>query len=222
MNLSDAQQQLLQQLETSIERGLTTDQASVSRERDGGVYNCIRPPVDCPAWLCIVLPCISHLPSMKAFQRIVPEDAEVLRNGKWIRYDATSLVKGDIIRLEEGDVVPADCVVLSINGNELLVDHRLVTGEDKPRGSIVDPKLNVAKPTQLFWGAQVVQGSGLAVVAAIGPNTLVASLIREGSFPPKGNIMDLKSASVVGARGGGYSDNVDGDVVLTELQGQQA
>lgn len=128
---------------------------------------------------------------MKAFQSLLPEDAEVLRNGVWIRYDAASLVKGDIIRLEEGDTVPADCIVLSLltTNSELLVDHRLVTGEDKPRSSGVK-RDGTTQPIQLFWGAQVVQGSAIAVVTAIGPNVFVALLIRDGRFPPKGNLVD--------------------------------
>ena len=127
---------------------------------------------------------------MKAFRRIQPDDAEVLRAGRWIRYDATSLVKGDILRLEEGDSVPADCVVLSLEGScdELLVDHRYVTGEDSPRGAKLNAQGKTA-PTQLFWGGQVVQGAALAVVTAVGQNTMVASLIRDGRFPPQGNVL---------------------------------
>ena len=55
---------------------------------------------------------------MKLFATIQPDDAEILRNGQWIRYDATSLVTGDIIRLEEGDLIPADCIVLMDDDNE--------------------------------------------------------------------------------------------------------
>jgi magnesium-transporting ATPase (P-type) len=135
---------------------------------------------------------------MKAFRQIKPDDSEVLRNGKWIRYDATSLVKGDIIRVEEGDIVPADCVVLKLESDmELLVDHRSVTGEDKPRsanfvvtgnGSEIAATATI-QPTQLFWGGRVVQGAAIAVATSVGSSTLVASLIREGRFPPLENVL---------------------------------
>ena len=131
---------------------------------------------------------------MKAFAQIRVEDAEILRGGKWIRYDASSLVTGDIIRLEEGDQVPADCIVLSVegsNGNteeELLVDMRAVTGEDKPRSSKEND--NSQHPAlQLYWGGTVVQGAGIAIVTAIGEQTFVAGLIRDKRFPPKGNVL---------------------------------
>lgn len=185
-SLSDAKIKLLTQLGADFQKGLTTDEASALREKDG-IFNLVRPPVDCPGWLCILLPCIKHIPSMKAFQQVIPDDAEVLRNGKWIRYDATSLVKGDIVRVEEGDIVPADCIVLQVEASsgDLLVDCRAITGETKPRVSTVGQ----SQPTQIFYGSHVAQGMAIAVVTAIGQETFLASCIRDGRFPPKGNLM---------------------------------
>jgi hypothetical protein len=202
MKLSPAQEQLLEQLGSNVAHGLTTDEVSARREQDGS-FNVVDPPINCPSWICCLLPCIKHVPSMKAFRQVQPEDAEVLRNGKWIRYDASSLVKGDIIRMEEGDIVPADCVVLSVQSEgDFLVDVRCVAGEDKPRVAYAVPKTGTVQPIQLFMGGQVVQGSGMAVVTAIGPKTLLASLIRDQRFPPKDNAMatsDITHASVGGA-----------------------
>jgi len=213
--LSKAQLDLLERYGSNLEKGYTTDEASRRREDapDYGTFNVVDPPIKCPPAVCCLLPCIKHLPKQKLFRRIRPEDAEVKRNGRWIRYDAASLVTGDVIRVEEGDVVPADCVVLALerrhssSSDDLLVDHRYVTGEDKPRcsravtttnanaviggggsGAVAvsaDEDLVAAKPVQLFWGGHVNRGSAVAVVTAIGPNTLIASLIREGKFPPK-------------------------------------
>jgi len=194
MKLSEAQATLLKQLGTDPSTGLSRDDAASRREKQGG-FNSVDPPINCPPTVCCLLPCIKHVPSMKAFQRIKPEEAEVLRNGKWVQYDATSLVQGDIVRLEEGDVVPADCVVLQLESDtELLVDHRLVTGEEKPRGAPQNFDKEGTKPTQLFWGGQVVQGTAVAVATAVGSNTLVAGLIREKRFPPKGNVLEAGDA----------------------------
>ena len=72
---------------------------------------------------------------MMQFRKIQPDDAEVLRDGKWVRYDHTSLVVGDLVRLYEGDVVPADCVVLSLgmeHVEETVVrDHHGASGAGK-------------------------------------------------------------------------------------------
>ena len=182
MNLSKAQEDLIKEVGSNPEVGLTVDQASARREQDG-FFNVVDPPVKCPQWVCCLLPCIKHIPTMKAFKLIKPDDAEVLRDGKWIRYDATSLVRGDIIRLEEGDIVPADCTILTVMDNtELLVDLRSITGDAKPQSA--NSRDCASSLIQLYWGGHVVQGTCLAVVTAIGPKTLVASLIRGKRFPP--------------------------------------
>ena len=124
---------------------------------------------------------------MKAFREVQPEDAEVLRDSKWTRYDAAGLVVGDIIRLEEGDVVPADCFLLTLADEEMLVDLRNITGEVRAR-SITDVN-NTASIIKLYYGGQILQGSGTCAVTAIGSSTLLAKLIREKKFPPKENVL---------------------------------
>lgn len=183
MTLSQAQQDLLKQFDTNYEKGLTMDEASKRREQDE-TYNVISPPIQCPGWVCCLLPCIKSIPSMKAFRQLQPEDAEVKRNGRWTRYDAASVVRGDILRLEEGDLVPADCSVLSVDGMDVLVDVKGVTGEDKPRVITEEDG-----PVKLFYGGHVLQGSCIAVATAIGPNTLLATLIRDKRFPPSKTIL---------------------------------
>jgi hypothetical protein len=223
-NLNSAQIELLQQLETNVEVGLSRDAAAAKRrfrggtvvgasgdasaaaaasaasageyERDGNYYNVIDPPISCPAWVCCLLPCIDTMfPSRKEFKKLEPDDAEVLRESKWIRYDAISLVCGDIIQIHEGDVIPADCVLLKLQKGgsdkedqnqekELIVDLRSITGEDTVR-SITEVTPNDTTLVHVFRGGRVLQGSALAVVVAIGSQTLLASLIQEGKFPPK-------------------------------------
>ena len=41
--------------------------------------NRIPPPVDCPAWICCLLPCILRVPKMMYFNQIAAEDADVCR-----------------------------------------------------------------------------------------------------------------------------------------------
>ena len=192
MKLTREQQDVVDRFQANVERGLTTDEATQRRE-DNGTFNVVKPPVDCPAWICCLLPCIKSIPSMKAFQAIKPDDAEVMRNGKWVRYDATSLVLGDVIRLEEGDIVPADCIILEISSpsEELLVDCRAVAGNEKLL-SYPGSSSSTSAPSsllQLYMGSHVVQGGATAVITAIGPDTLLARLIKEKNFPPKGNAL---------------------------------
>lgn len=194
-NLSSKVAAALKELNTNLETGLTSDQATQRREESGS-FNVVRPPVDCPGWICCLLPCIKSIPSMKAFAAIKPDDAEILRNGKWIRYDAASLVTGDIVRMEEGDVVPGDCLLvnLSIPEEELLVDLRPITGEERLK-SITDSVLREGTTHKLYMGGKVVQGGVIAVITATGPETLLAKLIREKRFPPLDPVLEATDSS---------------------------
>ncbi len=150
---------------------------------------------------------------MKQFRYVQPDDAEVLRDGRWIRYDAASLVLGDIVRLAEGDVVPADCVVISLGmehvdestivgdeeeraGNttsesltELTVDSHYITGETKPR-HIPCRSNQTVQSTLLYYGSRVLEGACIALVTGCGERTILAKLIKEGRWPPKGDLSD--------------------------------
>lgn len=136
---------------------------------------------------------------MKQFRLVLPEDAEVLRNKKYIRYDAASLVVGDIVRLVEGDIVPADVVVLSLGMEhiddaelgkttdlDMTVDSLLVTGQTKPR--IISSES--ADLTTLYYGSRVLEGACIALVVSTGKQVLLARLIQDGRWPPKGDISE--------------------------------
>mmetsp|Transcript_17911 Transcript_17911/g.25952 ORF Transcript_17911/g.25952 Transcript_17911/m.25952 type:complete len:239 (-) Transcript_17911:267-983(-) len=237
MPLSKAQIDLLKRVEANYSKGLTSSIASTRRaeaatkDSNGGEgLNTVSPPLNCPSWVCCLLPCIKHIPSMKLFRQINPEDAEVLREGRWIRYDAASLVKGDIIRLTEGDVVPADCTLLALGMDpdrtiseedapkneeeeeeDMIVDVSNITGEKKPRTASLRQDGTV-NPIQMFYGGQVLQGSGVAVVTATGSNTLLASLIREGRWPPKGDLSE--------ELGGGGDEDEDLEAGVSLLSSQ--
>lgn len=149
---------------------------------------------------------------MKQFRYVQPDDAEVLRDGRWIRYDAASLVVGDIVRLAEGDVVPADCVVISLGmehvdasivvGDEedvgsttseslmdLTVDSHYITGEIKPR-HIPCRSNQTVQSTILYYGSRVLEGACIALVTGCGERTILARLIKDGRWPPKGDLSD--------------------------------
>ena len=186
-------------LSNHLKSGYTTDEASQVRESvHNDAFNVVPPPVDCPAWLCIVLPCINHLKSMKAHKNCTPEDAEVLRNGKWIRYDAASLVIGDVIRLEEGDIVPADCVIAFDNTHDdaLLVDLRVVTGQSRPK-QLNANEVGTRNQRTLLMGGTVVQGFATALVTATGTETVLGQLIKNGKFPPPENDGDADEDSMM-------------------------
>lgn len=92
--------------------------------------------------------------------------ARVIRSGKEREIDAEELVPGDVIRLSQGDRVPADGRVFFVN--DLQVDEAVLTGESLPVGKetiSVEEKTAVGDQTSLFFaGTLITQGVGAAIV----------------------------------------------------------
>ncbi len=97
---------------------------------------------------------------------------DVCREGRWRSLDDDRLVEGDLIRLEAGDVVPADCRILK--ARHLEVDESTLTGESLPVPKGPDPSFasNLADRTSMLYdGTAVVAGTVTAVVVATGEAT---------------------------------------------------
>jgi P-type Ca2+ transporter type 2C len=65
--------------------------------------------------------------SLEALQKMAAPTAKVRRNGKIEVINAEYIVIGDIIILESGDRIPADCILYS--ASNVMVDESLLTGE---------------------------------------------------------------------------------------------
>jgi calcium-translocating P-type ATPase len=90
----------------------------------------------------------------------------VIRAGIEYEIDVANLVPGDIIRLAQGDRVPADGRLLFVN--DLQIDEAILTGESlpvakqvdaAPTGAVMADQLSMA-----FAGTLTIQGIGTAVV----------------------------------------------------------
>ncbi|MFF0470320.1 HAD-IC family P-type ATPase [Micromonospora zamorensis] len=98
--------------------------------------------------------------------------ARVRRDGAEQVLAAEDLVLGDVIALEPGDSVPADCRVLEAVGLE--ADESSLTGESLPVAKSNRPVVAAAiadRHSMLYEGTTVAAGHGTAVVVATGPDT---------------------------------------------------
>ena len=70
--------------------------------------------------------------ALKALKEMQSENARCLRDGK-LNHDlpASHLVPGDIIQIQVGDKVPADCRLLKLKTTTLRVEESALTGESK-------------------------------------------------------------------------------------------
>lgn len=96
-------------------KGLTWERARTEGERFGP--NQVTPPVNCPQWLCCILPCLMYSHRVRRLNSSIPDSAFVLRESEWTDIDAISLVVSDVVKLQEGDVAPADMLVVECSDN---------------------------------------------------------------------------------------------------------
>lgn len=70
--------------------------------------------------------------ALKALKEMQSENARCIRNGK-MNYNlpASHLVPGDIVHIQVGDKVPADCRLLELKTTTLRVEESALTGESK-------------------------------------------------------------------------------------------
>lgn len=96
--------------------------------------------------------------ALAALKKIAIVRSTVIRDGQETEIDSKFLVPGDVIKVGEGDKIPADAKLLeSVN---LEVNEASLTGESLP----VFKKESEAEHEQIFMGTIVVRGRGIAKV----------------------------------------------------------
>ncbi len=131
---------------------------------------------------------LKAMSSLESLRKMTELTARVFRDHRLRRIPSSLLVPGDVVLLEEGDVVPADIRLLE--GESLLVDEAILTGESIPVDKEPEPALPEDTPLYerrnvLFKGTVVVRGHGRGVVFATGKNTEFGKLsARAGEHSP--------------------------------------
>lgn len=110
--------------------------------------------------------------AINSLQKLIPHQTNVMRDGKLQRLATEALVPGDIISLQDGDDVPADCRILECF--RLRVNNATITGESAPVAkdnlqSGEDESLH--SKNVLLAGTAIFSGEALAVVFSTGMNT---------------------------------------------------
>lgn len=110
---------------------------------------------------------------LRSLQKKSNQEIEVIRGGQSVTVEISHLVPGDIVKLAEGDKVPAD--IRLIQANVVRADEAVLTGESVPVEKQTDA-LNGKKEVydqsnMLFQGSFIVAGSATGVVVHTGNNT---------------------------------------------------
>ena len=115
--------------------------------------------------------------AIEALQKITAATSKVLRDGKPVTVKSEDLVVGDVVLLEAGDAVPADCRL--IEAASLKAEESALTGESVPvtkcaEKLYADGEKDVPlgdRKNMVYMGSSVSYGRGVAVVTAVGMDT---------------------------------------------------
>lgn len=124
--------------------------------------------------------------AIENLKKLSANSCKVRREGREYVIPCENLTIGDIVLIEEGDVVPADCRIIECNS--LTCDESALTGEscavDKNANRIHGNKVALgAMSNTLFNSTYVVRGNAQAVVTAVGMDTemgKIAGMLRSG------------------------------------------
>jgi len=111
--------------------------------------------------------------SMEALRQMGDDKVRVRRNGEDLEINSETLVPGDIIIVEAGDIAPAD--IRLIESNNVRVNEAPLTGESMPvqkdTEAVADDIALAERTCMLYKGTIISEGSGEGVVVRTGMQT---------------------------------------------------
>ena len=116
--------------------------------------------------------------SLNGLKQLMGQEAIVLSNGMQVKIPAKELVKGDVIVLRAGDVVPADVRLIEVH--DLLVEESILTGESEAsekNHSVLAAEESIGDQKNMaFSGTLVQSGSAVGVVVETGNTTEIGKI----------------------------------------------
>lgn len=116
--------------------------------------------------------------AISALMEMTKATSKVIRDGQIKVIKSEDLVVGDVIVLEAGDAIPADCRILE--SHSMKVEEAAITGESVPVNKITDILMLSEtsrevplgdRTNMLYSGSTIVYGRGKAVIVATGMDT---------------------------------------------------
>jgi len=137
---------------------------------------------------------------LASLKSLVVDRCNVIRSGKVIEIRVEELVPGDIVKLSEGDGIPAD--IRLIESNEYSANEFILTGESLPANK--DALFTADKSLPLneikncvFMGTTVARGDAIGIVYATGAQTEIGKIsttsqkIKNADAPVQTEIADV-------------------------------
>ena len=117
--------------------------------------------------------------ALAALKKMLPNNTKVVREGSIRQVSAADLVPGDLILLEGGDILPADCRLVEAVG--VRVNNATITGESLPVSRDAEPCEEpdpMHSRNTLLAGTSLVSGEAKALVFATGSNSAFGKIAK--------------------------------------------
>ncbi|KAJ1655447.1 hypothetical protein IWQ61_004814 [Dispira simplex] len=119
--------------------------------------------------------------TLESLRKMSSPTSQVIRDGHLVTIATIELTVGDILVIEHGDVVGADCRLFQVSNLE--VDEALLTGESLPVAKIQDQLHDPDEPlgdriNLVYASTTVTKGRGRAIVTGIGMRTEIGKIAK--------------------------------------------
>ena len=125
--------------------------------------------------IIIIVSVVNDYSKEKQFQDLMSKsdvlETQVRRGEVWAMKDSEELVVGDLIKINAGETIPADCII--IEANDLSCSEAALTGEPDglPKEPVNEANVRTSPDPFLLQASLCEKGSGKAIVLAVGNNT---------------------------------------------------
>ena len=130
--------------------------------------------------------------AIAALKNMTVSSVRVLRDGMEQKVDSKLLVPGDLLYLEEGDKIPADCEL--VESIHLEANEASLTGESLP----VEKNIRDEEKKHIFMGTIVSKGRGKALVSTTGMQTRFGQIAQSLSEIQEEETPLQKKLSILG------------------------
>lgn len=116
--------------------------------------------------------------AMERLRKLIETNHTVIRGGVQVKVISRDIVAGDLILLDAGDLIPADCRILK--SNELHVNESALTGESFPVEKMegeADELLPLGRKYNCLWkGTNVITGTASVIAVYTGKETIFGQM----------------------------------------------
>jgi Ca2+-transporting ATPase len=106
--------------------------------------------------------------AINALKKLSAPKSIVVRNGKQVKIATEEIVVGDIVVVEEGEIISADGEIIS--SHDLSINESVLTGESMPVSKSADTN------DKVYQGTQVTSGNAVINVTQIGRSTMFGKI----------------------------------------------